>query len=132
MAGKNRWRPTRTVIDLPRGASREQTEQEAWEGARALVGNLVALGLPQSIIASLMRPPMNPATLRKHFAPDIADARQQQAVRVAATAYHLAVSGQHPAMTRFWLQTRAPAQFGSAVMKPGTIVVQSMPGDDRL
>lgn len=133
MAGRNRWRPARLVTDLPGGGSRVQTEDEAWEGARATVRHLQSLGFTQIIIAKLMHPPMDPATLRKHFAADLASGRKQQTARVAATAYQLAISGRDPAMTRFWLRTRAGWRFSATGnYGGGEIIVEAMPGDDRL
>ena len=132
MAGKNRWRPARYFIDLPGGGRREQTEDEAWNDARALVGQLMALGLPQTTIVTLMRPKMDPATLRKHFAAELAMGRQYQEARVAKTAYQMAVSGRNPAMTRFWLHTRAGWRSSGAVEERCSIEIASIPGDDGL
>jgi hypothetical protein len=43
--------------------------------------------------------------LRKHFSRDIATGMAEAAAVVTAKAYQMAVSGDFPAMTRFWLST---------------------------
>jgi hypothetical protein len=132
MAGKNRWRPTRRVIDIPEEGEREQTEREALAEARARVVHLLMLGIPQAHIAKVMQPPMDPATLRKHFRHELALGRLRQMARVAAVAFRLAASGDNPAMTRFWLRTRGGWRDAAGEAHSGSVVIQSMPGDDRL
>ena len=107
MGGWNRWTPTRYIIEVPDQASRRQTEEEAWTEARTRVADLMELGMRQADIGRLMQPPMDRATLRKHFRDVITLGHLRQNARVAAVAFEMAISGDHPAMTRFWLRTRA-------------------------
>lgn len=126
MAGWNRWRPNRRTIDVPGEGQREQTESEAMAQARAQVLDLMAVGVRQCDIAKLMQPPMDPATLRKHFRHELALGRQRQMAVVAAVAFRLATSGDDPAMTRFWLRTRGGWRDGASGIANGA-VVQSIP-----
>lgn len=45
-------------------------------------------------------------TLEKHFREELDNAAAEANARVVGVAYEQAVSGQHPAMTMFWLKTR--------------------------
>lgn len=132
MAGWNRWRPARRVIDVPGEGQREQTEGEAMAQARAQVLDLMAVGVRQCDIAKLMQPPMDPATLRKHFRHELALGRQRQMAVVAAVAFRLAVSGDDPAMTRFWLRTRGGWRDGAGDARSGGAVIASIGDHDGL
>lgn len=61
-------------------------------------------GIPQDDIAAAIGVSLN--TLRKYYADQIEGAMQRANGAVINTAYHMATSGQHPAMTIFWLKTR--------------------------
>jgi hypothetical protein len=71
---------------------------------RKLVRSLAAIGVRQEHIASLIGI-RSPKTLRKHFRRDIAKGTAEATATVAAAAYAMAVSGDYPGMTRFWLST---------------------------
>lgn len=132
MAGKNRWKPRRCIIDLPDGGSRAQTEEEAWEDARSVVRHYMMVGFSQEIIAKLMHPTMDPTTLRRHFRHELDVGKETQVARLAGTAYQLAVTGRDPAMLRFLLQTKGGFSSDSGDRAEGPILVQSIPGDEGL
>jgi hypothetical protein len=129
MAGWNRWRPARCTIDVPGEGLREQTEQEAMALARARVLDLMAVGVRQCDIAKLMQPPMDPATLRKHFRHELTLGKQRQMAVVAAVAFQLAISGDDPIMTRFWLRAQCGWRDGVGETPSGRMAIQSVPKD---
>jgi hypothetical protein len=71
---------------------------------RKLVRYLAAIGLRQEQIALVVRI-RSPKTLRKHFRREIASGNAEAVASVARVAYGMAVSGDHPGMTQFWLTT---------------------------
>ena len=62
-------------------------------------------GIYENAIAKVMK--ITPAALRKHFRNELSTARAIANSKVAETAYQLATSGKAPAVTMFWLKTRA-------------------------
>ena len=71
---------------------------------RKLVQSLSAIGLRQEHIAVAVGI-RSPKTLRKHFRKEIAKGTAEAMARVTAAAYAMAVSGDYPVATRFWLST---------------------------
>lgn len=128
MAGWNRWRPVRRIIDVPGEEQRQQTESEAMEQARALVLEQATAGARQADIARLLFPPMDPATLRRHFRHELALGRERQLVDLAA-AFQMALSGADLMMARFLPQGGWPIE--AAALTAHT-AIPSIPGDDRL
>ncbi len=62
-------------------------------------------GIDEAAIAKVMK--ITPAALRKHFGKELSTARTIANSKVAETAYRLATSGKAPAVTMFWLKSRA-------------------------
>jgi hypothetical protein len=94
------------------------------EEQRKLVRFLAARGSRQEHIAALVGI-RSPKTLRKHFRKDIANGFAEAATLVTASAYKMAVSGDFPGMTRFWLST-----VGRDPAAPFDGVEQEDPGRD--
>ena len=65
---------------------------------------MLAYGIKQEDIATVLG--IDAKTFRKHYATEIATAHVRANSRVAETAYQMATSGRHPAVTMFWLKTR--------------------------
>jgi len=69
------------------------------------VSEMVSIGLDQHTIAKIMG--ISNATLLKYYKAHMETAREQRTARVAGVAYEMAVSGESPSMTTFWLKTQA-------------------------
>jgi len=69
------------------------------------VEEMVTIGLDQHTIAKIMG--ISNATLTKYFAHNLLVGREKRTARVAGVAYEMAVSGESPSMTTFWLKTQA-------------------------
>ena len=69
------------------------------------VEEMVTIGLDQHTIAKVMG--ISNATLTKYFMHKILVGKQKRTARVAGVAYEMAVSGESPSMTTFWLKTQA-------------------------
>ena len=69
------------------------------------VEEMVTIGLDQHTIAKIMG--ISNATLTKYFAHNLLVGKEKRTARVAGVAYEMAVSGQSPSMTTFWLKTQA-------------------------
>ncbi|MBV8916413.1 MAG: hypothetical protein JOZ05_25670 [Acetobacteraceae bacterium] len=72
---------------------------------RRTVRAMAAYGVPQDDIARVID--VAPKTLRLHFRDELDRAVIEANAKVAQTCYQMAISGQHPAATFFWLKTRA-------------------------
>jgi len=86
---------------------RYQPTEEDFAAVRKLAGyGLTA----EQICAILVNPntgkPIGRETFFKNFGEIFHTGQMEAAAKVAKTAYQLAVSGQVPAMTMFWLKTR--------------------------
>ena len=66
---------------------------------------MVTIGLDQHTIAKVMG--ISNATLNKYYAHNLAVGKEKRTARVAGVAYEMAVSGESPSMTTFWLKTQA-------------------------
>lgn len=78
---------------------------------RQMVSKLSGIGLKQSDICELIindqtGKAISEDTLRKHFASEIASGRSIAKSKVMRTAYQMAIGGEQPAMTMFWLKTQ--------------------------
>jgi len=71
----------------------------------AKVEEMVTIGLDQHTIAKVMG--ISNATLNKYYAHNLAVGKEKRTARVAGVAYEMAVSGESPSMTTFWLKTQA-------------------------
>ncbi len=69
------------------------------------VEEMVTIGLDQHTIAKVMG--ISNATLTKYFAQNLLVGKDKRTARVAGVAYEMAVSGESPSMTTFWLKTQA-------------------------
>ena len=69
------------------------------------VEEMVTIGLDQHTIAKVMG--ISNATLTKYFAHNLLVGKEKRTARVAGVAYEMAVSGESPSMTTFWLKTQA-------------------------
>jgi hypothetical protein len=69
------------------------------------VEEMVCIGLDQHTIAKIMG--ISNATLTKYFMHNLLVGREKRTARVAGVAYEMAVSGESPSMTTFWLKTQA-------------------------
>ena len=71
----------------------------------AKVEEMVCIGLDQHTIAKIMG--ISNATLTKYYAHNLTVGKEKRTARVAGVAYEMAVSGESPSMTTFWLKTQA-------------------------
>src|SRR5690348_1033887 len=78
------------------------------EEQRALVKSLASIGLPQEEICTIVRL-RSAKTLRKCFPRELAQGLAEATAIVAQTAYDMAISGEYPAMTFFWLKCQVPS-----------------------
>jgi hypothetical protein len=69
------------------------------------VEEMVCIGLDQHTIAKIMG--ISNVTLNKYFSHNLLVGREKRTARVAGVAYEMAISGQSPSMTTFWLKTQA-------------------------
>ena len=69
------------------------------------VEEMVTIGLDQHTIAKVMG--ISNATLTKYFMHNLLVGKEKRTARVAGVAYEMAVSGESPSMTTFWLKTQA-------------------------
>jgi hypothetical protein len=69
------------------------------------VEEMVTIGLDQHTISKVMG--ISNATLTKYFMHNLLVGREKRTARVAGVAYEMAVSGESPSMTTFWLKTQA-------------------------
>lgn len=69
------------------------------------VEEMVTVGLDQHTISKIMG--ISNATLSKYFQHTLTTARDKRTAKVAGVAYEMAVSGESPSMTTFWLKTQA-------------------------
>ena len=69
------------------------------------VEEMVTIGLDQHTIAKVMG--ISNATLTKYFMHNLLVGKEKRTARVAGVAYEMAVSGENPSMTTFWLKTQA-------------------------
>ncbi len=69
------------------------------------VEEMVCIGLDQHTIAKIMG--ISNRTLTKYYKHNLAVGREKRTARVAGVAYEMAISGESPSMTTFWLKTQA-------------------------
>jgi len=69
------------------------------------VEEMVTIGLDQHTIAKVMG--ISNATLTKYYSHNLLVGKDKRTARVAGVAYEMAVSGESPSMTTFWLKTQA-------------------------
>ena len=79
---------------------------------RNLVRKLAGYGLTHDEISAVIINPqtdrgLDDDTLRKHFPDELREGKAETKTKVARIAYQMAVSGETPAMTMFWLKTQA-------------------------
>jgi hypothetical protein len=137
-SGRKEWTPLCRMVPkgtpLRNGNSTLETPEAAWIEARATVRRMAARGIPVDIIGRFLSPPIkNEATLRKHFAQEIADGREDADLAVTLVAFAMACSGRDPAMTRWWLERRVTGFLPKRGKNgSGPIAVQMIPeGEDH-
>ena len=69
------------------------------------VEEMVCIDLDQHTIAKIMG--ISNATLTKYYSYNLLVGKEKRTAKVAGVAYEMAVSGQSPSMTTFWLKTQA-------------------------
>ena len=69
------------------------------------VEEMVTIGLDQHTISKVMG--ISNATLTKYYSHNLLVGKEKRTARVAGVAYEMAVSGESPSMTTFWLKTQA-------------------------
>jgi hypothetical protein len=69
------------------------------------VEEMVCIGLDQHTISKIMG--ISNATLIKYYSHNLLVGREKRTARVAGVAYEMAISGESPSMTTFWLKTQA-------------------------
>jgi hypothetical protein len=69
------------------------------------VEEMVCIGLDQHTIAKIMG--ISNRTLTKYYKHNLSVGREKRTARVAGVAYEMAISGESPSMTTFWLKTQA-------------------------
>lgn len=74
------------------------------ENIRRVVKALAMEGKPRTYICEALG--ISRETLYKYYGDDIKNAKLIADEKVIQTAYNLAVDGEHPRMTKFWLQTQ--------------------------
>ena len=72
---------------------------------RRVVEAMTGFGTPEQDIAQSLR--IAAKTLRKHFRQELDLGATKANATVAQSAFKMAISGQYPAMTMFWLKCRA-------------------------
>lgn len=75
------------------------------EDQRRTAEAMTAYGIPQTDIARVIG--IDPKTLRKHFREELDTGAVKANAAVAKTAFEMALSGEKPTMTMFWLRHRA-------------------------
>jgi len=86
-------------------ARRTTTKYNPTDDDYKKVEEMVLIGLDQHTIAKIMG--VSIGTLVKYYKATLETAREQRTAKVAGVAYEMAVSGQSPSMTTFWLKTQA-------------------------
>lgn len=96
------------------------------------VERLVALGLPQKYQAAFLKIPLPTYEkfLKEH--PEIRDRLRNVEAKVignvAKTAYNMAVSGENPSMTMFFLKSRAGWRDRQIIQHEGTVKLEDIVG----
>jgi len=88
---------------MPRG----QPKYQPTEADRNTIRSMAATGFTHEQIATCLGTAgIDPKTMRKHFRVELATAANKANAAVANRAYQMAVAGDPPAATFFWLKTR--------------------------
>jgi hypothetical protein len=84
-----------------------QPKYQPTEADRNTVRSMAATGFTQEQIATCLgKAGIDPKTMRKHFGVELATAANKANAAVANKAYQMAVTGDPPAATFFWLKCR--------------------------
>ena len=92
-------------LGRPTGGLSQQSKYKPSDDDYSKVEEMVTIGLDQHTIAKVMG--ISNATLTKYFAHNLLVGKDKRTARVAGVAYEMAVSGESPSMTTFWLKTQA-------------------------
>jgi len=98
------------------------------EEQRKLVKSLAAMGIPQEQIGQMIGC-HSPKTLRKHFRKELDEGTAEANYKVARVLFEMAISGENPAATMFWLKCRAgwrerPVFEPASIPPPPFVVAQ--------
>ena len=133
--GRKPWTPRRIMIeDLTKPCvTRQQTEEEAWADARAMVRHMAAVGIPIEVMGSFLTPKIaDEATLKKHFAWEIENGKLKAGLQVTGVIFSAAMRGDLGA-AKWWAERRVPGfQPKQDVGPTEPIKIQSIPGDETL
>ena len=131
--GRPEWKPEPIMIVDPvdRAKLRKQTQDEAWNDARALIRHCAAIGMPPEKMGQFLKPKIeDEKTVRKHFQWEIDHGEWQANLNVSGVAYQMAVSGRHESSTWRWLERRLPGfQQKADVNLGGPLKIELVPGD---
>lgn len=126
------WFPIPKMFYPPNGEPREQSMEDAWNDARALVRHYVAMGYTREIIGELMQPPITPGQLSRLFSHEMKYGLLINNARIGAMAFQMAASGQDGGMTRYWLRSKAGWRDFEQPGGRQAIKVQMIEGDDTI
>jgi hypothetical protein len=103
------------------------------EEQRRLVKSMAAMGIPHEGIARKLAI-RSPKTLRKHFREELDMGVVEANFKVAQTLFQMAISGNCPAATMFWMKTRnrfreRPADEDRVALPP--VIVAESKGPDH-
>jgi hypothetical protein len=84
---------------------KDRKNHEPSAETRAQVEDLAGYGLTHAQIAHVLK--VSQDTVERHYAEELEAGLALALATVAKTAFQMATSGEEPAMTMFWLKTRA-------------------------
>lgn len=131
-AGRHPWVPRQSRVQDDTGRWRIQSDEEAWDDARALVRHYVWMEYPPEAIGKYMSPPCSESTLRKKFIFELEEGRMIQNARIAGTAYRMGTSGRDGNMTRYLLRVRMGWVEKADLGNGAPVQIQFIPGDESL
>jgi hypothetical protein len=101
----------KTDKEEPEKRGRGRPEFKPTDKMRHLVRTLAGLGQPHPAIARMLGAQFDTSlhqeTLRTHFRAELDLGKDEANAKVAGTLFKMAVSGESPAATFFWLKTQA-------------------------
>lgn len=97
-------------------AKRGRPEYKPDDETRAKVSSLAIGGATQEQICEILE--IDRKTLAKYYKQELAGAKLQQNGDVIGMAYKMATSGEHPALTIFWLKTQCGWREKDPVINP--------------
>lgn len=114
-----------------RTRAQNRTGRPRWEPTaetRTNVRELAGRGVPQGLIAKVLC--ISESTLKRRCAEELRLGALYANAAVAWTAYQMAVSGEYPEMTRYWLRARGGWRETSGVSGRSAVTFTKVDGDD--